>query len=274
MLEEGRQDILNKNYFINKRKNARLKTRFLASKHRTFLLGILLGLIGILVIYYLLPISNIFTINVENNRYFSDEYYVSLSGLDTNGKFYLVSLAKAKKAIKQDEIIESVSVKRDDFNTIDIVVNEKLAIGYTYEYDEPKIIFADGSEIPFEDKYVDLISKLAYIEGFEEEYLLSIAKYFKDIDYEMLNEVSEIHRYPFTYDDQMMEFIMRDGSYVYVSRSGLSLLNNYYTIKSGVKNDNKYVCIFLDEVTNSGYTSECPFWNVPNGDTNDIEDDA
>lgn len=272
MLEEERQDILNKNYYINKRKNARLKTRFLASKHRTFLLGIVLGLLSVLLIYYLLPISDIFTINVDNNHYFDDEYYIDLSGIDTDDKYYFVSLFKAKKALKQDAIVENVSIKRDNFNTIDIIVDEKVAIGYTYEYDEPKIIFTDGTVIPFEDKYVDLISKLAYIEGFEEEYLLSITKYFKDIDYEMLNEISEIHRYPFTYDDQMMEIIMRDGSYVYVSRFGLSLLNSYYTIKSGIKNDSEHVCIFLDEVTNSGYTSECPFWNSTNNDTVDEQD--
>ena len=85
------------------------------------------------------------------------------------------------------------------------------------------------------------------------------------------DEISEIHRYPFSYDENMLEVIMRDGNYLYLSYYSLSMLNEYYTIASGITVTEDKACIFLDEMTNSGYTSECPYWTKIEEKTDEMD---
>ena len=57
----------------------------------------------------------------------------------------------------------------------------------------------------------------------------------------------------------MMEVIMRDGNYCFVSWTGLEMLDKYYLIVSGIDTSTNKACIFLDELTNSGYIGICPW---------------
>ena len=57
MLEEKKENILEDNYYLKKRKKARLKTRFLAIKNRLFILGIVFGILITAVLYLMLPSS-------------------------------------------------------------------------------------------------------------------------------------------------------------------------------------------------------------------------
>ena len=280
MLEENKQDILMQNYLLNKRKNVRLKNQHLALKRRIFWYGCLTGLLILIITYFFLPISNIYGIKVDGNCYFDDEYYIELSGLNVEDKFLFSNLSRAKKQLANSPIVYKASVKRANHRMIEINVEENALIGYIYE-EEPKVILSDGTLVEFKDEYLELISEIPYIDGFTAEEIASFASDFKKLDAKMINEISEIHRYPFSYDDQMMEIIMRDGTYVYVSHFGLYLLNDYYTVKSGIKDKNQDACIFFDEVTNSGYTSDCPYWNeeengeiVENQSENDQNNDS
>ena len=260
MLEENKQDILSKNYLLNKRKNVRIKNQNLAIKHRIFVFGCVIGLAIMVTTYFCLPMSDVYGVKVSGNQYFDDEYYLALSGLSKDDKYLLVNPKKVAKRLKDSAIVADASVKRADHRMLEIEVKEHTLIGYIYT-DKPEVILSDGSLFEFKDEYLSLICEIPYIEGYSAEELALFAKDFEKLDAKMINEISEIHRYPFSYDDQMMEIVMRDGSYVYVSHLGLYLLNEYYTVKSGIKDKNQNLCIFFDEVTNSGYTSECPYWH-------------
>ena len=266
MLEENKTDILSKNYLFNKRKHARQKNRDLAIKHRIFLVACLCGLILMIGVYFYLPVSNVYSVKVTGNQYFDDEYYIELSKITDGDKYWLVNLNQAKKRLEESKIVASAKVIRNNHHMIDLEIKENIAIGYVYG-EKPELVLSDGTLIEFKDEYLNLISEIPYIDGFTAEELAVIAKDFNKLDVNMVNEISEIHRYPFSYDDQMMEIVMRDGNYVYVSHFGLYLLNEYYTVKSGIKDKNQDVCIFFDEVTNSGYTSECPFWKTETDET-------
>lgn len=270
MLEEKKENILEDNYYLKKRKKARLKTRFLAIKNRLFILGIVFGILITAVLYLMLPSSEVFKVVVKGNEYLKDDYYINLSKIKDGDKFLLVNLNKVKNQISSSSIVDSVTVKRNNYNLIEINVKEKEIIGYTYEV-EPKILLSDGSTINLENDYLNVIASVPLIEGYDEEGLKLIAIGFKKLDQKMIGEISEIHRYPFSYDENMLEVIMRDGNYLYLSYYSLSMLNEYYTIASGITVTEDKACIFLDEMTNSGYTSECPYWTKIEEKTDEMD---
>ena len=270
MLEEKKENILEDNYYLKKRKKARLKTRFLAIKNRLFILGIVFGILITAVLYLMLPSSEVYKVVVKGNEYLKDDYYINLSKIKDGDKFLLVNLNKVKNQISSSSIVDSVTVKRNNYNLIEINVKEKEIIGYTYEV-EPKILLSDGSTINLENDYLNVIASVPLIEGYDEEGLKLIAIGFKKLDQKMIDEISEIHRYPFSYDENMLEVIMRDGNYLYLSYYSLSMLNEYYTIASGITVTEDKACIFLDEMTNSGYTSECPYWTKIEEKTDEMD---
>lgn len=274
MLEEKKREILDKNYLINKRKNVRLKTHFLAVKNRYFIFAIISSIIIVIMLYLISPSASVFKVIIKGNNYLNDMYYQELSGISDKDKYLLVITPLIERKMKADPIIESVSVKHLDHQLIEINVKEKEIIGYTYD-DIPNLILIDGTKLSLDDKYLHLISKVPLIEGYNDEELKTISSGFKKLNKDMINEISEIHRYPFSYDDKMLEVIMRDGNYVYLSYYGLSLLNDYYSIASGINYNQENVCIFLDDVTNSGYVSECPYWKDDGDkDKNDADDNS
>ena len=270
MLEEKKENILEDNYYLKKRKQARLKTHFLAIHNRLFILGIVFGILITAVLYLMLPSSEVFKVVVKGNEYLKDDYYINLSKIKDGDKFLLVNLNKVKNQISSSSIVDSVTVKRNNYNLIEINVKEKEIIGYTYEV-EPKILLSDGSTINLENDYLNVIASVPLIEGYDEEGLKLIAIGFKKLDQKMIGEISEIHRYPFSYDENMLEVIMRDGNYLYLSYYSLSMLNEYYTIASGITVTEDKACIFLDEMTNSGYTSECPYWTKIEEKTDEMD---
>ena len=77
MLEEKKENILEDNYYLKKRKKARLKTRFLAIKNRLFILGIVFGILITAVLYLMLPSSEVFKVVVKGNEYLKDDYYIN-----------------------------------------------------------------------------------------------------------------------------------------------------------------------------------------------------
>ena len=242
----------------------------MAIKNRLFILGIVFGILITAVLYLMLPSSEVFKVVVKGNEYLKDDYYINLSKIKDGDKFLLVNLNKVKNQISSSSIVDSVTVKRNNYNLIEINVKEKEIIGYTYEV-EPKILLSDGSTINLENDYLNVIASVPLIEGYDEEGLKLIAIGFKKLDQKMIDEISEIHRYPFSYDENMLEVIMRDGNYLYLSYYSLSMLNEYYTIASGITVTEDKACIFLDEMTNSGYTSECPYWTKIEEKTDEMD---
>lgn len=286
---EKKDDILKSNYLLRKRQSIKAKKRSLGTKNRLFVVAVILAIFILAVIYIVSPFSKVYRVTVYGNTYLSDEHYRKLSGISDSSLYYLSLDGTIEKRIKEDPLVESVEVKHSDHRIISIEVKEKKIIAYIYD-DQPYLIDADGEAIPMTSEYYDLISLVPIIEGYSRDEIKEIARGFKNVDDEMIYEISEIHKYPFSYDDRMMEVIMRSGNYVYVSYYGLTLLNNYHSIEASLDAKEDHVCIYLDEVTNSGYTSECPYWKedtekqepedteepsvneaVPNVDTTDDE---
>lgn len=268
-----KDEIIERNYYLNKRRDARLKTRFNAAKHRYFIVSIVIGIIIIVSAYLLSDYAKVFQVTVDGNIYYSNTEIRKLSGVDKHSIYLFTLPSLVEGRIKNDPLISDVSVKLQENRVIAIKVIEKKLIGYIYENNSAYFLLEDNTRIPMDESNMKWISLVPLIEGYTEEQLSQILNGFNNLDDNLLAQMSEIHRYPFSYDENMLEVIMRDGNYVFVSSSGLELLNRYYSVVSGLGGIDNNLCIYLDEVTNSGYSSTCP-WNQKTEEVNQNQEEA
>ena len=259
MLNDNSKNILEDNYLLRKRKDAFDNSVFRGFKNRFFLLGIIFGFIFLLSLYLISDYSNVYRITVSGNVYLSDEDVIELSGISDDSKYLFLITSLKEKQLLRSPYIESVSIKKLDNCIIDIEVSEYKQVAYMYENNDIYILLINGEKILLDDSNVYMIAKLPLLEGYDNDQISEILRGFKAIDYKTINEISEIHRYPFSYDENMMEVIMRDGNYCFVSWTGLEMLEKYYLIVSGVDTSTNKACIYLDELTNSGYIGICPW---------------
>lgn len=259
MLENGSKIKLDETFLRKKRSDAKNASLFKGFKNLYFLIGILVGLIILCLMYFVSPYSNIYHISIRGNYYLNDNDVIKISGLSENSKFLFTSKVLTQNKMLKSPYFDEVTVKKMDDRVVQIEVSEKKQIGYSEIGSYQELLFVDGSSIELDDTNKYLISKLPKISGYTSEQMTTILRGFKDVDYKTINEISEINRYSFSYDENMMEVIMRDGNICFVSWTGLSMLDKYYSIISGIDISFGNVCIYLDELTNSGYVSACPW---------------
>ena len=274
MLNE-KQEILDNNSFLNERKKARILSRYEKSKVDYLILSVFLCLLIISCVYLLSSKSNIYRITVNGNVYLKDEDIIELSGLTKNNKYLFVIPNNVQSKIKKNNIITDCKVEKLDNNLIKINVIEKKMIGYAYEDNNNVLILDDDSRIVLDKSNLYLIEKVPLIEGFDKDKIILIEKNFEEVDYKMINEVSEMHYYPLLkYQDH--ELIMRDGNYIFTSVYGLKLLNKYYDMASSFDGQGNK-CYYIEDISGNAYTSACP-WEpkqeeVVKVDDNDLQED-
>lgn len=259
MLENGSKIKLDETFLRKKRSDAKSASLFKGFKNLYFLIGIITGFIILCLMFFLSSYSNIYHISVKGNYYLTDSDVLRLSGLTENNKYFFTSTNMSEKRMLKSPYFDSVKVKKLDDQVVEIDVCEKKQIAYTTIGSYQEIIFVDGTNVEINDSNKYLMSKLPEMTGFTSEQLNTVLRGFKNIDQKTINEISEINRYSFSYDENMMEVIMKDGNICFVSWTGLSMLDKYYSIVSGLDTSMGYVCIYLDELTNSGYVSICPW---------------
>ena len=259
MLENGSKIKLDETFLRKKRSDAKSASLFKGFKNLYFLIGIITGFIILCLMFFLSSYSNIYHISVKGNYYLTDSDVLRLSGLTENNKYFFTSTNMSEKRMLKSPYFDSVKVKKLDDQVVEIDVCEKKQIAYPTIGSYHEIIFVDGTNVEINDSNKYLMSKLPEMTGFTSEQLNTVLRGFKNIDQKTINEISEINRYSFSYDENMMEVIMKDGNICFVSWTGLSMLDKYYSIVSGLDTSMGNVCIYLDELTNSGYVSICPW---------------
>ena len=263
MLDANSKKILSNNYVLNKRKQAVDNSIFKGFKKVYFLLGVIIGFFVLLILFFVSDYSNVYHITVSGNTYLSEKDIIKLAQVSEDEKYLLVIPSIKEKNLTSSPYIESATVEKLDDRVIKIAVEEVKQVAYIYENGLNYLLLVDGSRVLLSDDNVYMTSKLPILEGFNEEQITEILRGFKNLDEVTINQMSEVHRYPFSYDENMMEVIMKDGNYVFVSWTGLNMLKNYYSIVSGLSSQTSNICIYLDELNNSGYTSACP-WQEDN----------
>lgn len=257
MLKDSRQEILEKNYYLNKIKDGRKKIRFDKDGSLVFVFAFVVSLALLAFLYLISPYSKTYKVVVKGNHYLKDEYIVEKADLS---KYFLFTFPKAKRQdLLKDKLIEDVEIKMLNGNIVSIEVTEIKQIGYIYEDNESKLLLVNDERINLDKDNMYLIEKVPLIQGYSEDELRKIEKGFEDVDYNVINEISEIHKYPVSYDKEQLEVIMRDGNYCFMSSSGLKLLENYYSISSAIDTLKGHACVYFDDLTNSAYISACPW---------------
>jgi len=270
LLEKDKEAILKENNFLNIRKNKLKKSRFEKSKQTFFIVGIILSIITLIVFYFLTSFSNIKDIIVISNNYLKEDYIKEISGLSLDDKFIIVNTKKIEDKIKKNDFIKDCVIEKIENNSIEIKVIEKKIIGYTNLDSVDYFLFEDLSKTIINENNLYLINDVPLIEGYDEDALEDIVKGLSKVDSSILFEISEIHKYAFSYDSNMMEVIMHDGNYVFSSAIGFKLLDmtSYYTVIADVSSSDK-ICLYLDEVTGTLQYRGCPWEKrITNDDNN------
>lgn len=258
MLNE-KDKLLENNYVLNKLKDARKIDKFTKNKTTCFVFAMVLGLITIISLYFISDYSKVFKVVVENNHYLKDEDVIDLASINDN--YLLNSPTIIKKRLKKDALIDDATITLVDGNIININITEVKAIGYIYEDKTSKLLLINGERIEINEDNLYLIANVPLISGYSKEDLTTISKGFENIDYSLINEISEIHKYPISYDELQLEIIMRDGNVVFVSYEDLYLLEYYYSISSSIDETKGYACIYMDGFSDSAKISTCPWQN-------------
>ena len=256
MLDEKKK-ILDKNDFLNERKNAKILSKYDKAKRRNLILSVFICIAIIGGLYLELDVSNVKGINIEGNIYLKSEDILNISGLTTKDKYIFVNPNNIENNIKTNPLIDTCRVEKLDDQTIKIMVSEKKAIGYSFEENENVLILADDSRLKLTKENLYLIEKVPLIEGFDKDKLILIEKNLVDVDYKMINEISEMHYYP-ALKFQDHEIIMRDGNYIFTSVYGLNVLSKYYNIVSSYDGSG-FKCYYIEDISGNAYTSACPW---------------
>jgi len=262
LLEDRRDDIINNTDFYNSRRNAVIWARFKKCQKLLFVIGSIISIFIIIFLYFHSSNSNILKITIEGNYYYTEEIILKLAKFNQDDKFVLVNTSEIKDNIAKDCLFDSITITKENNNEIKIVVSEKYILGYIYEDGLPYLLLEDDSRIIIDEERLYLIAYVPLIEGYSKNGLLQIEKGLKKVDRDILEKVSEIHCYPFSYDEYMMEVIMDDGNYIFSSANDFKnlTLSYYYEAIYNLKSTTK-VCLYLN-VTNSNVTLQyrgCPW---------------
>lgn len=257
MLNKDSKKILEKNDFLNERKNAKLSNNFEKSKRKLLVLSVFLCIGIIAAIYLLTDVSNIKAITVEGNIYLKDGDIIALSELNTSSKYIFTNSDTIESRIKTNTLIDDCVVTKTDEQTVVISVNEKKAIGYALEEGQNVLILVDDSRVVLNKENLYLIQMVPLIEGFSKDEIILIEKNLDDVNYRIINEISEIHKYPLL-KFQDHELIMRDGNYIFTSVYGLNRVTRYYEMVNSFI-DGKNKCYYIEDISGNAYTSACPW---------------
>ena len=259
MLDE-KQKLLKKNILFNLRKNKKKATAYEKAKTLWCTVAVFLSLTVIAAVYFLSDVSNIYHVSVEGNYYLSREDILKQSGLDDHSKYLFTIPFIVEKRIKENNIIEDCKVSLMDNRLVRIEVKEKKIVGYALENGLYVLVMSDGERSGLNNDNLYLISKIPLIEGFDEEELRQIEKKLGECDREIINQISEIHKFP-QLKYQNLELVMVDGNFIFTSVYGLNILEKYYDIESSYVSDRKQ-CYYFEDISGNAYTSACPWEEV------------
>ena len=209
--------------------------------------------------YFSLPVSRVRSIRIEGNSYLSKSYVESVVSLSKNSRFYLCIPFLVESKLISDPMIKEAKVTLGKDRTLQVNVTENKVIGYRYN-DTAEVVFEDGSTAELKSEYLDIISRVPLISGFDsEEKTVRLAKAFKNVNKDVIEDMAEVSEYSLSYDAQSIKVLMRNGGYYIGSYTSLDKVNEYNAIYTRL-NDKSY-CIFgAEEGTDVAYAKVCP-WN-------------
>ena len=250
----GVQQLFDQRHHLNINRNVR------KAQPKLFRAAVICAAILLMIVYFVMPVSRVSGITLSGNAFLSRDYILDLADLSNNSIYYLSLPFILERRIEKDPLIENAKVSLERDNSVKITVTERKILGYRYE-DEPLILMADGSYVELKSTYLDIITKIPLILGFNtEEQTEKLCRSFADVDEKIIRDISEISQYSLSYDPEAIRVLMRSGGYFMGNFYNMGVLNRYWAIYNYQKD--KSQCIFADDSMTSAYSKMCP-WDEP-----------
>ena len=230
-------------------------------KDNIFLYSFICGLVVlILFIVFLLfsSESKIFDITVSGNQYFNEQDIKKVGSINDN--YFLNVPFLIENRLKKHPLISEAKVSLLDGKIINLEIKEKKIVGYRLTDEGSfEVILADGTLYTLKDNEIYLISNAPQISIANEDKLVKLCKNIDELEPDIIEQISEINSYPFSYDPDMYEFVMADGNYCFVSLNDINKIVEYYSISFNIDQDVGHACIYIGDFTISAYSSTCPW---------------
>ncbi len=197
-------------------------------KKRKLKKGFLVIFIIFLIIFFsYLIIKNfigfeIKNIYITNNKIFSDQYILELSGLDNYPNFYTTTSNSIRKKIKKSKYIKDVVVRKKFFQQVYLEIKEYDILFLNTE--DNSYVLENKEKIKKDKEIVNVPILINYVP--DKKYNTMIEKLLK-INTAVRQKISEIKYDPNDFDEDRFLLYMNDQNYVYITLTKLDLLNKY-----------------------------------------------
>lgn len=197
--------------------------------------------IAIIVFSCLLVLnSKVRNIIITGNEILSDDDIISLAGLTNYPSFYKTLDITIAKKIKQNKIINKVTITREFYHTIVIKVKENQIL-YKQE-STGKFTLDNYAKVTIDKETPYLVPRL--INDIPNNKVKIFNKYFKRINLSIREKISEIKYEPNPYDKDRFLLYMDDGNSVYLTITKFERLNYYNDVLSQL--EGKKGILYLD----------------------------
>lgn len=255
--KRNNNNIENFDTVINAKNKNKLERQNKKFKRRMILISLIFLLVVSSLVYYFSDLSNINEVLINGNYYLSEQEVLELSNIDIESdKFLLQSDNNLKKELLKSIYIEDANIKHLKNNVILIEIKEKKLAGYVFS-DNLKIYFTTGESIELSDEKYSLISYCPELNDFENNAVIELAIKMDLLSQETIDAMSEIYPYITSYDSNMIELLMSNGKYIFLSPNSISVLDNYFELSKVLIDSDE--CLYIDELSGGIYSSLCPW---------------
>ena len=169
---------------------------------------------------------------IVNNTYYTDQEILKLTKLDKYPSYILTNSYMVNKEIKNNELIDSIKLKKHINGMYEIIVNENKIL--FYDNTLKKSILTNKKEISYYYETAPVLVNEIDNKKIKDKLISKMIKLDKNI----LNNVSEIKYDPNEIDKERFLFSMNDGNYVYLTLSKFSNINRYLEISNTLSDKN------------------------------------
>lgn len=212
-MDKNKKNIVSIEDRIPKLKEARKKK---ANRRLVFYLSIFFVLI-LIIVYLQSPLSQVKTINIQNNSFVADNEIIELAGLKSNSSIWSLDFPEMESNVVRHPVIEGVTIERQLPNTVEIDVTEKRVVSYLKNGSTYNPVLENGDILT--DAVLQTFNGQApLMVGFTDDEMLSkIASELNNLSDEILALISEIHSLPEEETKESAIFYMNDGFVVKAS---------------------------------------------------------
>lgn len=234
------------------------------SVRASWLLAALFVLLFSWGVYYLSPDSRARILEVKGNYIYSDQQILSMAGISTATRLWLVPDIIFENRLAAYPLIESSSIQRDG-QKLTVAVQEADVIGYVVKDGQNLLLTLDGRLVPLDQEHVTNLVRFPLLTGFSDEQLSKIAAAFSSVkkymNNNLISQISEITPYQFSYDENGVQITMNDGNVVFSALADLGMMVRYEAMLTNLQGNG--VCLLLNNEQSTIQTGDCSYLKLP-----------